>query len=353
MIVVLVKKMSLKLNFIEISCLFACGFLIGTFIESVSVLNEVISLSSNDSISKSSAVEPDEEPWTADELFEEVRILCFVLTTEPQHDTKAWHVKNNWGRRCNRLIFASNVEDEQLGALEMVERDGRARLWRKVKTAMAHIYNNFYTEFDWVFKADDDTFAIIDNMRFMLSAYSPNDPIFFGKKFNCTERFGCFSGGAGYVMSREAVRRFIIESLPDPSKCSAKDNGAEDWELSVCMSNVQVYAGDARDRFQRETFFPFYPRAHLFPFELEWYTSRLYYKTKHGLDCCSNYTISFHYIEPNDMCFFEYLVHHLNVYGVRNVYEPLPEKKDFARVVQQLIDESVVVEKKIEVDLEA
>lgn len=64
-----------------------------------------------------------------------------------------------------------------------------------------------------------------------------------------------------------------------------------------------------------------------------------YYATDEGLDCCSNSTISFHYIKPDMMYLLEYLIFDAQAYGVRHVYDSLPEKKNFKAVVQTLLAE--------------
>lgn len=233
----------------------------------------------------------------AEKLYSEVRVLCWIMTNPNNHKKKARHVKRTWGKRCNKLIFMSSAEDKELDAVALPIGEGRNNLWGKTKQAYKYIYEHHINDADWFLKADDDTYTIVENLRYMLYPYNPETPVYFGCKFKPFVKQGYMSGGAGYVLSREAVRRFVVEALPNPKLCKEDNTGAEDAEMGKCMENVKVVAGDSRDAHGRGRFFPFVPEHHLIPNHTDkkfWYWQYIYYKTDEvrsieiGIDSLSN-----------------------------------------------------------------
>lgn len=65
----------------------------------------------------------------ATNLFAEVRLLCWIMTTPENHKTKAIHVENTWGRKCNKLLFMSTQLDVELGTVALPVKEGRNTLF--------------------------------------------------------------------------------------------------------------------------------------------------------------------------------------------------------------------------------
>lgn len=89
-------------------------------------------------------------------LYSEVKILCMVMTQPRNHQTKAIHVRNTWGRRCNKLVFMSSEIDLQLDTVVLPIEESRAGLWNKTKAAFKYLHAHYLDDYDWFMKADDD-----------------------------------------------------------------------------------------------------------------------------------------------------------------------------------------------------
>ncbi|CAB3359215.1 Hypothetical predicted protein [Cloeon dipterum] len=277
-------------------------------------------------------------------LFEEVRILCWVCTSANTAN-RSVHVKATWGRRCNKIIFISEEEDDFLPTIKVDARPGREGLWAKTVHAFNYIFDNYINDYDWFLKADDDSYVLVDNLRKLLLPYDPNDPDYFGFHFKTIVPRGYMSGGAGYALSREAVKRLVTRAFAgEITKCPNQTaDGSEDADLGRCLDYAEVYPGDSRDEKGHFRFYPFVAENYVHPDLSErewWYWYFIKWPHKGGADCCSKHPITFHYMTPHHLYMMEHLVYNQVMFSVTDVMaaeNPGPDNIEQAEQVAKKI----------------
>ncbi|XP_067650066.1 glycoprotein-N-acetylgalactosamine 3-beta-galactosyltransferase 1-like [Haliotis asinina] len=235
------------------------------------------------------------------------RVLCWIMTAPKNLKTKAQYVKESWGKRCDKLLFYSSTTDESFPTIGLNVPEGREHLTAKTMQAFRHIYANHLTEADWFLKADDDTYVLVDNLKYFLSKQNKDEAVYFGNHFKHFIPEGYNSGGAGYVLSYEALRRF---GKMGNNVCS-QDGGAEDAEFGKCLAKLGGKVGRSLDEEGKTTFHAYHPLTHMEGAYPEWVKAHTVHGARSGAGNISNFPITFHYVRGKEMLALEFYIYHV------------------------------------------
>ncbi|XP_050416904.2 uncharacterized protein LOC126830554 [Patella vulgata] len=224
-----------------------------------------------------------------------VKILCWILSMPKHFKIYKTVIDRTWAKRCDKfLVFVSNPVNKTANVIGLNITEGREHLTEKVYAAFKHCYDHYVDDYDWFLKADDDTFIIVENLRYFLAHQDPKLPVFFGYEFKPKwSQYSYMSGGSGYVLSKESLIKLVLIGITHPGVCPPK-GGAEDVTIGHCLGNIGVKSGHTSDVFHKETFIPLgfrYRLTNTPPWFIE-YSVQPVSKTN---TFSSRYSISFHY----------------------------------------------------------
>ncbi|XP_041379385.1 glycoprotein-N-acetylgalactosamine 3-beta-galactosyltransferase 1-like [Gigantopelta aegis] len=257
----------------------------------------------------------------ARELAERVRVLCWVMTSPENVETRVKYVVRTWARRCNKLVIISSKVNDTYGIVAINVSEGRGQLTQKTLGGFHYVYKHHLDDADWFLKADDDTYVIMENLRYFLSQKDTNEPVYFGHHFNSIGTFEYSSGGSGFVVSKEALKRYG-RAGSDPKVCRQTGTGGDE-AFGQCMGNLGVKLKNSTDRYGKSRFHCLDPHDYVSGRIPKWLYKYDANGVKTGVDGLSDYVISFHYVRGAQMDTLEYLIYHAKLYGVENVPQDL------------------------------
>lgn len=219
-------------------------------------------------------------------LYSKPKIFCMIISTKSNYLTKVKTVYNSWAYKCDYSMFIMQIPDNVSLALNLtldnqtindgievnynsinilqppnLTKDVYIKLTDKIFNTFKYVYNK-YNNYDWYLKTDDDTFVFVDNLRDFLSSKNKSDPITFGYDFNIFVEHGYHSGGAGYLLSNEALKRIGSKLNQNLNYCN--NSGIEDVDVAKCLRSLGVYPNKSIDYLGRERFHPLSIKAHIY-----------------------------------------------------------------------------------------
>ncbi|TRY97989.1 hypothetical protein DNTS_000306 [Danionella cerebrum] len=172
-----------------------------------------------------------------------VRVYCLIMVTPKL--LVHWAVANDtWSKHCDKPVFYTSESSKALEAIDLQEQDE----WARLRKAIKHAYGNA-GDLRWFFVARPTTFAIIENLKYLVLDKDPSQPFYIGH----TEKSGeleYVEYDSGIVLSYEAMRR-LVEIFKDEDKCPERGRALwkmpEEKQLATCLKYSAVFAENGED----------------------------------------------------------------------------------------------------------
>uniref|UniRef100_A0A0K0F457 N-acetylgalactosaminide beta-1,3-galactosyltransferase n=1 Tax=Strongyloides venezuelensis TaxID=75913 RepID=A0A0K0F457_STRVS len=263
----------------------------------------------------------------------------------PQYTTsRVKFQKETWLNRCNDFLYVSSLSNSSLPSIGADVVEGRDTLWEKIRFGLEYVYLHYFNKYDWFLLADDDSFVIMENMRFFLLSQNSNTTLHYGfrmKDMKFKNKEGYVQGGGGDVLSKMDLQIIVNYGFQNDSLCGNGNGDSGDTELGKCLSNIGIKIGETRDFQSRLTFLPGTPDAFTGVDKNQIFNSfqkLSYYTLNRGIESLSEYLISLHYLSGHNMYIIEYLMYRANVFGRQSsFYRNITRSKISDNMLKSLI----------------
>lgn len=263
----------------------------------------------------------------ADILAKKIKILCWIHQNNLDVELID-AIKKTWGRRCTGFISITNF-GQNLTDVYNIPNDENAS--SNTDNAYRFIFSEFGEQYDWFLKTNGSSYVVMENLRYKLFAYQPEDGIGVGLVKNNSRNDMYLSDKAGYALSKKALN-LLVDGIDNNKNCSLSIIELNDEErIGYCLKAMGVRFAKSTDEHDKELFYEQDLDHFLLPNEnvklpSPWYQE---YKVDHNLDKASNYSISFCEMDWKRMHVMEFLIYQLRPYGIETETPLLPENVIF------------------------
>ncbi|KAG7518375.1 hypothetical protein JOB18_033064 [Solea senegalensis] len=237
-------------------------------------------------------------------LSKQIEVYC-VIMVQPKLLTHWAAALDTWSKHCDKSGVYTSENSKAFDAIDLNEKDN----WTRLRKALKHAFDNA-GDLRWFFVAQPTTFAIIENLKYLLLTKDPSEPFYLGKLMKSGElEYVAYDGGI--VLSYEALKR-LVHVFEDKDKCPEHVGALwrlnEDKQLAMCLKYTGVFAENGEDIHGKGVF----------------NSQSIYTLIKDSMNnnptnvlegCCSDMAVTFNGMSPNQMQVMMFGVYRLRPFG--------------------------------------
>lgn len=238
------------------------------------------------------------------ELSNQVRVSCIIMV-QPKILVYWATAVDTWSKHCDKAAFYTSESSKALEAIDLNEKDD----WARLRKALKHAYENA-GDLRWFFVAQATTFAIIENLKYLVLTKDSSEPFYLGNAMKSGE-LEYVSYDSGIVLSYEALKR-LVHVFQDEDKCPERGRAlwklSEDKQLAVCLKYTGVFAENGEDAHGKGLFNSKSVNSLI--------TDSMKNNPTNVVEgCCSDLAVTFNGMSPNQMQVMMFGVYRLRPYG--------------------------------------
>ncbi|XP_056295504.1 C1GALT1-specific chaperone 1 isoform X2 [Pseudoliparis swirei] len=238
------------------------------------------------------------------EFGNQVQVSCIIMV-QPKILVYWATAVDTWSKHCDKAVFYTSESSKALEAVDLNENDD----WARLRKALKHAYENA-GDLRWFFVAQATTFAIIENLKYLVLAKDPNEPFYLGNVMKSGElEYVVYD--SGIVLSYEALKR-LVHVLKDEDKCPERGRAlwqlSEDKQLAVCLKYTGVFAENGEDAHGKGLFNSKSVDSLI--------ADSMKANPRNVVEgCCADMAVTFNGMSPNQMQVMMFGVYRLRPYG--------------------------------------
>ncbi|XP_069350967.1 C1GALT1-specific chaperone 1-like protein [Eulemur rufifrons] len=236
------------------------------------------------------------------ELSKSIRVFCIIFG-ETEDDSYWAVLQETWTKHCDKAeLYVYGTKNDTLFNIERNDK------WLQMRRTYKYVFEKYGNNYNWFFLALPTTFAVIENLKYLLFTRDASQPFYLGHTVKSGDlEFVTMEGGI--VLSIESVKR--LNRLLRNSDCADQSviwKLSEDKQLAICLKYAGVLAENAEDNEGRDVFNT-KSTVHLIQEHMSNSPGQVVER------CCSDMAITFNGLTPQKMEVMMYGVYRLRAFG--------------------------------------